>query len=515
MTYAQRVGLIILDGWGIGPDPTVDAIAQAQTPFFDHLMATYPHATLTTHGLAVGLPEGQMGNSEVGHMNLGAGRVVYQELARINVAISDGSLASNPVLLDAMDKARTENKPIHLLGLISDGGVHSHIDHLKALCSIIESSGVQQAYIHGFTDGRDTGPETGAGFIRTLEHHLSSTPHVQLASLVGRYYAMDRDKRWERIKKAYDLLVHATGTPVRNGAEAMEASYAQGITDEFLEPVWIRNDAGAPPATIQSGDIVLFFNFRTDRPRQLTAALTQQAFPEQNMQPLDLHFVTMTLYDASFRHVAVLFEKDNLNLTMGEVLALHGKSQLRIAETEKYPHVSYFFSGGRELPFPHEERRMIASPKVATYDLQPEMSAVEVTDQVLDFIHHSAPDFICLNYANTDMVGHTGVFKAAQRAAETVDACLERLVPQALEAGYHLIILADHGNADCMINPDGTPNTAHTMNPVPVIYVSPDNVPCSIKKGKLADIAPTLLYLLGISPPAVMDGEVLLEIPLK
>lgn len=511
MRAAERVGLIILDGWGLGPDPAVDAIAAADTPTFDRLWREYPHATLVTHGLAVGLPEGQMGNSEVGHLNIGAGRVVWQELARINVAIRDGELARNPVLADAFHLAKGEGRTLHLLGLVSDGGVHSHIEHVKALATLASEAGVPRTRVHAFTDGRDTGPETGAGFLRELEAHLEGTPGVKLASLVGRYWAMDRDKRWERIRKAYDLLMHGSGAASRTGAEALERSYAAGITDEFLEPVVLNGEDGQPLGLIRPDDVVLFFNFRTDRPRQLTEALSQRAFPEQGMAPLPLNYFTMTRYDDSFQGIRVLFESDNLVQTLGEVLSNRGLRQLRLAETEKYPHVTYFFSGGREEPFPGEERRVIPSPKVATYDLQPAMSAPGVADALLEAIAAAPPDFFCLNFANTDMVGHTGVFSAASAAAEAVDGCLARIVPAALEAGYHLILIADHGNADCMVQPDGTPHTAHTMNPVPFIHVSPDGDARVVREGALCDVAPTILDLLGIPQPDVMTGRSLLE----
>lgn len=505
MNGAERVALIILDGWGLGPDPEVDAIARGCTPVFDELMRSRPHATLTTHGTAVGLPEGQMGNSEVGHLNIGAGRIVYQELVRINRAIQDGSLAKNTVLNQALDKAKTPGQKLHLLALASEGGVHSHLDHLIALIDLAETAGVPDIRIHAFTDGRDTGPETGIDFIRRLEEHLEKAPHTRLASIIGRYYAMDRDQRWERVKKAYDLLVHELGEKAESGVEALRLSYAAGITDEFVEPIVIARPDDSP-GRIESGDVVIFVNFRTDRPRQLTTVLTLQAFPEWGMTPLDLHFVTMTRYDEAFTGIPVIFEKDNLHETLGEVLSREGRSQLRMAETEKYPHVTYFFSGGREAPFPGEDRLVVPSPKVATYDLQPEMSAPELTDAVLKKIAETRPDFICLNFANTDMVGHTGVFSAAMRAAETVDGCLGRLLPAALAAGYHLILIADHGNSDTMINPDGTPHTAHTMNPVPVIYLSPQPDGEVVLDGKLADISPTILHLFGIEVPARMDG---------
>jgi 2,3-bisphosphoglycerate-independent phosphoglycerate mutase len=511
MSISPRAGLIILDGWGIGPDPMADAIARAETPYFDGLMARYPHATLVTHGLDVGLPEGQMGNSEVGHLNIGAGRVVYQELARINLAIRDGELARNPVLLQALELARQPDRTLHLLGLVSDGGVHAHIDHLLALCDIAAAAAIPRVRIHAFTDGRDTGPQTGKGFIRRLEAHLAPTPGIRLASLVGRYYAMDRDRRWERVRRAYDLLVHGQGQTAPNGVQALEASYAAGLSDEFLEPVCLRDEQGLPLGRIRPGDVVLFFNFRTDRPRQLTEVLTQKAYPAFGMAPLDLHYFTFTRYDERFRNIGVLLDKDDLRDTLGEALSQAGKTQLRLAETEKYPHVTYFFSGGREEPFPGETRHVIPSPKVATYDLQPAMSAPAVTEALLETLESSLPDFFCLNFANTDMVGHTGVMAAAMQAAETVDACLARLVPAALQAGYRLLIIADHGNADCMVQPDGTPHTAHTMNPVPVLYVGPDSARWRVNPGRLADIAPTLLHLLDLPTPGAMTGKMLLQ----
>lgn len=511
MIHAPRAGLIILDGWGLGPDPSADAIARAETPFFDSLMAQYPHAELTTFGLDVGLPEGQMGNSEVGHLNIGAGRVVYQELARIHVAVRDGALAANPVLLEALRIAAEQGRRLHLIGLLSDGGVHSHIRHLLALTDIARDARVPEVYIHAFTDGRDTGPETGLGFVRQLEDHIRPMPHVQLASLIGRYYAMDRDQRWERIARAYHLLTRGQGQPFTSATQALAESYARGITDEFIEPLYRPDQHGAPLGRIREDDVVVFFNFRTDRPRQLTDALTRTAFPGQDMSPLRLHFVSMTRYDERFDQVHVLFEKENLRQTLGEVLSRAGRSQLRLAETEKYPHVTYFFSGGREEPFPGESRQVIPSPSVATYDLQPEMSAPGVTDALLGALSANPPDFFCLNFANTDMVGHTGVMEAAIRAAEAVDQALARLIPRALEEGYHLLILADHGNADCMVLPDGTPHTAHTTNPVPVIYVAPGKPPVRLSNGRLADVAPTMLHILGLSSPPDMQGRVLLQ----
>jgi 2,3-bisphosphoglycerate-independent phosphoglycerate mutase len=502
----QRAILLILDGWGLGQVAASDAIAQAKTPCFDRLMATYPHSTLITHGEEVGLPEGQMGNSEVGHLNLGAGRVVWQELARINKAIRERSLHTNTNLLAALDYARATNKTVHLLGLLSDGGVHAHIDHFKALCDIALDRGCTQTRIHAFTDGRDVDPRSGAGFIEDLEAYLEGKP-AKIASVIGRYYAMDRDKRWERVKIAYDLLVHGKGTSTASLAGALRDSYHAGTTDEFIQPL-IHGEA----STLQPGDVVIGVNFRTDRLRELTTVLSQQDFPDLDMHTLPLHFVTMTRYDETYQGVSVLFEKDDIRMTLGEALEKAGKTQLRMAETEKYPHVTFFFSGGREHPFVGERRIMAASPKVATYDLQPEMSAPELCESLLADLETNRPDFVCLNFANADMVGHTGVFEAAVEAAQTVDRCLARIVPAALNKGYACLILADHGNADYMINADGTPNTAHTMNPVPCLLVSDllkDKV--SLKKGKLADVAPTLLALLGLQTPREMTGDLLIH----
>jgi 2,3-bisphosphoglycerate-independent phosphoglycerate mutase len=503
--------LIILDGWGLGQNPAADAIAQANTPNFDALMARYPHATLVTHGEEVGLPDGQMGNSEVGHLNIGAGRVVYQELARINRAVRDGSLAANATLLAALDYAKANNKPVHLIGLVSDGGVHSHIEHVKALCDIAVGHGVAHTYVHAFTDGRDTDPKSGVGFLADLVNHLEGKP-AKLASIVGRYYAMDRDNRWERVKLAYDLLVHGQGELAQDPLGLLASRYEQGQTDEFILPIACADAQGAPLATLRDGDVVLCFNFRTDRPREITMALTQRAFPEQQMSPLHLRYLTMTRYDDTFTGVDILFEKKDLNNTLGEVVAAAGKTQVRIAETEKYPHVTFFFSGGREEPFAQERRLLIPSPKdVPTYDLKPEMSAYGITDAIVADIAANGPDFICLNYANTDMVGHTGDFKAAMRAAEVVDECLGRLLDTALAHGYEAIVIADHGNSDYMINPDGSPNTAHTLNPVPCIFVSGRADGYRVTNGKLGDIAPTLLWIMGITPPVDMEGRCLVE----
>jgi 2,3-bisphosphoglycerate-independent phosphoglycerate mutase len=504
----KRVILIIMDGWGLGQVPASDAIRNAHVPFVSSLYSAYPNTTLTTCGEAVGLPEGQMGNSEVGHLNLGAGRIVYQELQRINVAIREGELAHNPTLLNAIRHAIDSNRPLHLLGLVSDGGVHSHINHLKALLDICRNQRLNRVFVHAFTDGRDCDPKSGIGFITELEEHMKSSTG-RIASVSGRYYAMDRDNRWERVKLAYDALVNGRGHFATDAAEAVRSSYAQGVTDEFIKPVVITGPGGAPLATIQEGDVALCFNFRTDRCREITKALTQIDFPTYEMTRLNLHYTTMTEYDASFGNVHVIFNNDNLNNTLGEVLQQQGLKQARLAETEKYPHVTFFFSGGREIPFEGEERIMVPSPKVATYDLKPEMSAPELTDAMLSVIEKAEVDFVCLNYANADMVGHTGVWEAVTRAVETVDGCVERVVKAALAKGYTIFLTADHGNADYMINPDGSPNTAHTLNPVPFFIIN-NEWRGSIRPGKLGDLAPTILTMMGLPVPMEMTGEILI-----
>ena len=506
----SRVLLAILDGWGIGQDVSSDAISQANTPFMDHLLAKYPHNDLVTYGEEVGLPEGQMGNSEVGHLNIGAGRVVYQELARINKEVREGTLAQNATLLEAIEYAVSNKKPFHLMGLVSDGGVHSHINHLKALVDILENAGVADIFIHAFTDGRDCDPKSGLGFIANLSDFLKGK-RAKLASVIGRYFAMDRDKRWERVKLAYDLLVSGKGTKSNDLVASISESYQAGETDEFIKPLFAVKPDGSPTATIQDGDVVLCFNFRTDRPREITQVLTQQDFSEFGMTKKNLYYVTMTQYDESYQGVFVLFQNDNLNNTLGEIVSRAGKSQIRIAETEKYPHVTFFFSGGRESVFPGEERLMVPSPKVPTYDSAPEMSAKGITELITEAIRTKKPDFICLNYANADMVGHTGDFQAAIKAVETVDTCLSDLVKTALENNYHIIVIADHGNSDYMINPDGTPNTAHTMNPVPIIYVAENASESKVSHGKLGDIAPTILHLLEIDLPVEMTGNNLIS----
>ncbi|MFN8252037.1 MAG: 2,3-bisphosphoglycerate-independent phosphoglycerate mutase [Ferruginibacter sp.] len=500
----KKVILVIMDGWGLGQVKSSDAIQHAKTPFVSSLYSKYPNTTLVTCGEAVGLPDGQMGNSEVGHLNLGAGRIVYQELQRINVAIRSGEFQKNPVLLNAISQAKNNAKTLHLLGLVSDGGVHSHINHVKAIASLCKEQGFDKLAIHAFTDGRDTDPKSGLGFLTELQQHLDhSTGHI--ASVTGRYYAMDRDKRWERVKLAYDALVHGTGTATDDVLAAVKKSYEENVTDEFIKPIINSKLDGK----IKEGDVVLCFNFRTDRCREITQALTQQAFPDFGMQPLQLHYTTMTQYDATYKNVNVIFENDDLQNTLGEILEQHGRTQIRIAETEKYPHVSFFFSGGRETPFKGENRIMVQSPKVATYDLQPEMSAFEVTAAIVKEIENNPADFICLNFANADMVGHTGVWEAVIKAVETVDSCVEKVVTAALKQDYCIFLTADHGNADYEINEDGTPNTAHTLNPVP-LFVIDNEWKGAVKNGKLGDIAPSILTMMQLPVPKEMTGEILI-----
>ncbi len=498
---------MILDGWGIASDPKVSAIDQANTPFIDSLYKKYPHATLLTDGMHVGLPEGQMGNSEVGHMNLGAGRIVYQDLAKINLAVKNREFLSEKTLTDAFSYARTHDKNVHFLGLLSDGGVHSHIDHLKGLLSAAREYGLPKVFVHAFTDGRDVDPRSGKGFVRDIQDYCKHTG-AHLASVVGRYYAMDRDKRWERTKLAYDLLVNGKGTASTNPVASVQDSYDQGVTDEFIKPIISVDEHGQPTTTIQEGDVIVFFNFRTDRGRQLTQVLSQQDFREYNMHKLPLYYVTMTNYDDTFENISVIYEKDHVTHTLGEILAQNNKKQIRIAETEKYPHVTFFFNGGREEPFPGEKRILCPSPKVATYDLQPEMSAYDITRAIIPELAKKEADFICLNFANPDMVGHTGDMNAAIKACETVDACAKQVVTTALENGYTSIIIADHGNCDIMVNEDGTPNTAHTTNPVPIIVVDKDIK--KVKSGILGDIAPTILALMELPQPKEMSQKSLI-----
>ncbi len=498
---------MILDGWGKSPDPKVSAIDNANIPFINSLYIKYPSAQLRTDGLNVGLPEGQMGNSEVGHMNLGAGRIVYQDLAKINLAVKNNTLRNETVLKEAFLHAKEKNVNIHFLGLLSDGGVHSHTSHLRGLIDASQEYGLQKVFIHAFTDGRDVDPKSGSHYLEDITNYIHDTP-VKLASVVGRYYAMDRDKRWERIKIAYDLLVNGKGTHSKDAVLSILDSYHNNVTDEFIQPILMVDNNDTPLATIQENDVVIFFNFRTDRGRELTEALSQQDFHEQNMHKLKLYYVTLTNYDETYQNVKVVYNKDNITETLGEVLEKNLKKQIRIAETEKYPHVTFFFSGGREEPFVGENRILKNSPKVATYDLQPEMSAYELADALVPELNKGEVDFVCLNFANGDMVGHTGIMSAAIKACEAVDNCVEKVITAALANNYTTIVIADHGNCETMINPDGSPNTAHTTNPVPIILA--DKELKTIHNGVLGDIAPTILALMGIEKPAVMTCNSLL-----
>jgi 2,3-bisphosphoglycerate-independent phosphoglycerate mutase len=500
----EKVVLMILDGWGIGNRSKSDAISQANTPVMDGFFKKYPHAQLLTDGENVGLPNGQMGNSEVGHLNIGAGRVVYQDLVKINKAFENNEIASNNVIVEAFEKAQKEGVAIHFMGLVSDGGVHSSQQHLHGLCNLANQYNLKKVYIHAFTDGRDTDPKSGLGFLKLLQNHIRHTS-IELVSVVGRYYAMDRDNRWERIKKAYDLLIHGEADMSKDLIESVQNSYENNVTDEFILPIVKVDDNNNPIGRIKSNDIVICFNYRTDRCREITQALTQTAFHEYNMHPLSIHYITFTNYDSKFKNVHVVFDKDNLNNTLGEVLSKYQKKQIRIAETEKYPHVTFFFSGGRELEFEGEKRILVNSPKVATYDLKPEMSAYELTDAILEELKRKETDFVCLNFANPDMVGHTGVYEAVVKAVETVDECMGRVVKTGIDNGYSFIIIADHGNADFVINEDGSPNTAHTTNPVPCVLIS--NNYTKIKNGILADVAPTILKMMQISQPTEMTGK--------
>ncbi|OWW24412.1 phosphoglycerate mutase (2,3-diphosphoglycerate-independent) [Zobellia sp. OII3] len=502
----KKVILMILDGWGKSPDPKVSAIDNANTPFVDSLYKNYPNANLLTDGMNVGLPEGQMGNSEVGHMNLGAGRIVYQDLAKINLAVKENTLKDEKVLQDAFAYAKANDKPVHFLGLLSNGGVHSHINHIKGLIEAGNASGVKNMFVHAFTDGRDVDPKSGKGFLTDLSDFCSDK-NTKLASVIGRYFAMDRDKRWERVKKAYDLMVNAEGDKTADIAAKMQENYDKGVTDEFIEPIVMTDSKGSPVAKISNDDVVIFFNFRTDRGRELTEVLSQNDMHEQNMHKLNLYYVTLTNYDDSYTGVHVVYDKDNIKDTLGEVLERANKKQIRIAETEKYPHVTFFFNGGREKPFNGEQRLLCPSPKVATYDLQPEMSAYDIRDAIIPELKKGEVDFVCLNFANPDMVGHTGVMSAAIKACEVVDECAKDVVTAGLENGYTSIVIADHGNCDTMVNPDGSPNTAHTTNPVPLILV--DKEIKEIKDGVLGDIAPTILKLMGVPQPELMTRKAL------
>ncbi|MGB6269451.1 MAG: 2,3-bisphosphoglycerate-independent phosphoglycerate mutase [Olleya sp.] len=495
----KKVILMILDGWGKSPDPKVSAIDNANTPFIDSLYTKYPNAQLRTDGLHVGLPEGQMGNSEVGHMNLGAGRIVYQDLAKINLAIEKDTLKDEKVLVDALNYAKEHNKNVHFLGLVSDGGVHAHTSHLRGFIDIANKVGVT-SYVHAFTDGRDVDPKSGKGYIEKLEAYITGT-NTKLATVTGRYYAMDRDKRWERVQLAYDALINGKGTKTSNATASIQANYGADITDEFIKPL-ILTENNQPVAKIEKNDVVIFFNFRTDRGRELTEMLNQKDFPEYNTKKQDLYYVTITNYSDDFEGVKVIFNKDNITDTLGEVLEKHNKTQIRIAETEKYPHVTFFFSGGQETPFKGESRILKNSPKVATYDLKPEMSAFELTEALIPELEKETTDFVCLNFANGDMVGHTGSMPAAIKACEAVDNCVEQVVTTATKHGYTTLLIADHGNCETMMNPDGSPHTAHTTNPVPIILI--DNQLKSINSGVLGDVAPTILKLMGIEQPKAM-----------
>ena len=508
---SKKALLAILDGWGLGTDPKVSAIDQANTPFMDSCYEKFPHTTLEASGLGVGLPFGQMGNSEVGHMNLGAGRVVYQNLVKLNMAVENATLGKENKITAAFDYAKEHNKNIHFIGLASDGGVHSHINHLKGLLTAAHENAVsERVYVHAFTDGRDCDPHSGKGFISDLLSHMQNVGG-KLASVIGRYYAMDRDKRWERVKLAYDAMVNGIGIQTHDVLGAIQASYDAGISDEFLKPVIHLKESNLPAATIESGDVVFCFNFRTDRGREITEVLSQKDYPEFGMHKLDLYYITMTNYDKDFSNVKVVFDEEVLSHTLGEVLEANGKTQIRVAETEKYPHVTFFFSGGREEPFVGESRILCPSPKdVPTYDLKPEMSAHEITEKIVPELENGRPDFVCLNFANTDMVGHTGVFSAAVKAAETVDNCIKKVATAAYENGYTVFILADHGNSDVMVNPDGSPNTQHSTNLVPLIVMDKERT-WHLKPGKLGDMAPSILVAMGVPVPDQMSGNVIIS----
>jgi 2,3-bisphosphoglycerate-independent phosphoglycerate mutase len=505
----KKTILVILDGWGYGDKSKSDVIAQTATPYFDSLLANYPNAKLQASGENVGLPDGQMGNSEVGHLNIGAGRIVFQDLVKINLAIRDNSIAKNPALVEAFDYAKKNNKQVHFMGLVSKGGVHSQQDHLYKLTDLATEAGLKDVFIHAFMDGRDTDPKSGKGFMTELLDHISSN-NAKVASVIGRYYAMDRDKRWERVKLAYDLMVNGSGAKTSDIIASIQDSYDNDITDEFIKPIVNVDDNGKPVGLISEGDVVIFFNFRNDRAREITVALTQQDMPEHGMKTMPLHYCTMTPYDATFKGMHILFDKDNVNNTIGEVVAANGLTQLRIAETEKYAHVTFFFSGGREAVFDKEERILVNSPKVATYDLQPEMSAAKVKDAIVAELNKKKFDFVALNFANGDMVGHTGVYEAIQKAVRTVDACLKELIEAAKANDYEAIIIADHGNADFAVNADGSPNTAHSLNPVPFIWVTQRKG--EVEDGILADVAPSILKIMGVAQPAEMTGKSLITL---
>lgn len=512
---SKKAILAILDGWGLGTNPEVSALDKANTPFIDSCYQKFPHTTLEASGLAVGLPAGQMGNSEVGHMNLGAGRVVYQNLVKLNMAVENGTLGQQQIIQDAFAYAKKENKKLHFIGLVSNGGVHSHINHLKGLLTAAQEFGLHEnVFVHAFTDGRDCDPHSGLGFIEELQDHMATTVG-QLATVTGRYYAMDRDKRWERVKLAYDAMVDGVGLQTTDALAAIKDSYDNNVTDEFLKPIILvkttETDNIVPVAKIIDDDVVICFNFRTDRGREITEVLTQKDFPDFFMRKLNLHYITLTNYDKTYQNVQVVFDEEVLKDTMGEILERNGKTQIRIAETEKYPHVTFFFSGGREEEFNGERRLLCPSPKdVPTYDLKPEMSAYDITNIIVPELENGTADFVCLNFANTDMVGHTGVFEAAVKAAETVDKCIEKVATAAYENGYTVFILADHGNSDVMINPDGTPNTQHSTNLVPFIVMDKDHI-WNLKPGKLGDVAPTILKVMGVNIPEIMTGDILVS----
>ena len=505
---SKKALLMILDGWGIGNHTHSNAIYSTPTPYWNSLLADYPNSQLSASGEDVGLPEGQMGNSEVGHMNIGAGRIVYQDLVKINIACRTNSILENPEIINAYSYARDNKKKIHFLGLVSDGGVHSSLDHLLKLCDIAKEYNAD-AFIHCFMDGRDTDPRSGKGFLGELEQHMQKSGG-KIASVIGRYYAMDRDKRWERVKLAYNLLVNGTGTPATNVVSAVQTSYDDGVTDEFIKPIVAVDANGKPLATIEAGDVVIFFNYRNDRAKELTVVLTQTDMPDMGMKTIPLEFYTMTPYDSSFKGLHIIFDKDNVKNTLGEYISGLGLKQLRIAETEKFAHVTFFFSGGRESEFPGEERILVPSPKVATYDLQPEMSAPEVADKLVAALNTQKFDFIALNFANGDMVGHTGIYEAIQKAVITVDNCVKEVVEAAKANDYEVIIIADHGNADHAVNADGSPNTAHSLNPVPFVYVTARK-DAKVENGILADVAPSICQILGIAQPKEMTGKGLIK----
>ncbi len=502
---AKKALLLILDGWGIGNHSKADVIYNTPTPYWDYLTATYPNSQLQASGENVGLPDGQMGNSEVGHLNIGAGRVVYQDLVKINIACRDNSILKNPEIVKAFTYAKESGKQVHFLGLVSDGGVHSSLDHLFKLCDISKEYGIEKTFVHAFMDGRDTDPRSGKGFIEALENHMKQSTG-EIASMIGRYYAMDRDKRWERVKDAYDLMVNGVGTPTTDMVAAVQASYDAEVTDEFIKPVVKVDAAGNPVGKIQEGDMVIFFNYRNDRAKEITMVLTQQDMPEHGMKTMPLHYCTMTPYDAKFQGLHIIFNKDNVQNTLGEYVSSLGLKQLRIAETEKYAHVTFFFSGGREAEFEGEERILVSSPKVATYDLQPAMSAYEVKENLVKAIGEQKYDFIACNYANGDMVGHTGIYGAIEKAITAVDNCVKDTVEAAKANGYEVIIIADHGNADNAVNADGSANTAHSLNPVPFVYVT-ENKEAKVANGILADVAPSICKILDVAVPAEMTGK--------